>query len=224
MDMRIARVWADHFLLDANAAVIRALTDKCRLCTLADRDVLIEQGAADSSVFLLIAGSARVVRWSLEGNEIWLSNLQTGAIVGETAALISSPRTSAVIADGPLVAAQMYGDDFLGLLETWPILSLALNRMLARRVKETSDQLVDSLTLEVCDRFYAHLVALSEPAEDGADYRIVRNMPTVTSISQEIHATREATSRAKTRLLGQGDILKQEDGTFVIHKRRRSPV
>ena len=200
MDRRIARSWAKLFSLGEDEEVVQALTAKCRLREFADREVLIEQADDDKSVFLIIAGTAKVVRWTEDGDDTWLSSLAEGDLVGETAALIETPRTSSVIANGRVHAAQLEGRDFIELLEALPALSLALNRLLAMRVKRTSDQLVAQVREDVADRLHAYLASISDPLPGEPSRAIVRKPPSVKEMSEHIHASREAASRNLGRL------------------------
>lgn len=221
MDRRITAAWSALFRMDANEEVVQSLTQACRLRHLADRDVLIEQGDDDKSVFLIIEGTARVVRWTENGDDTWLSNLNEGDLVGETAPLIDTPRTSSVIAYGRLLAAQIYGNEFLALLKRFPDLSLALNRLLALRLKRTSDQLVAQVREDASQRLHTYLESISEPCLDRPGSHIVRRPPPVTKMADEIHVTRETASRMLARLKDANLVEELPDNQLVISSARR---
>ncbi len=221
MDRRIAAGWAALFRLDANEEIVQSLTRKCRLRELGHREMLIEQGDDDKSVFLIVEGTAKVVRWTENGDDTWLSNLNEGDLVGEIAPLIDTARTSSVIANGRLLAAQINGTDFLALLKSFPDLSLALNRLLALRLKQTSDQLVAQVREDAAQRLHTYLTTISEPLPDRPGSRILREPPTVSLMGQRIHTTRETASRMLTKLKEMNLVEESPNSGFIVYSARR---
>ncbi len=207
-NQRVAQAWADTFSLPVTSPAVLRLSEATRTRHLVAGDVLIEQGAMSREVFLLLEGNARAARFSENGHEIWLSDLLAGDLVGETAPIIEAPRTSAVIASEPLRVAWIAGTTFMSLIDEEPKLAQSLVRILAVRLKRTSDRLVEQVALGVAQRLYGQLVRLAVPSASDSEVFLLERCPTMNELGQRIHSSREAAQRAMAQLKKKGLVRK----------------
>ncbi len=99
--------------------------------------VLIPEGGKLGTLFVLREGQLEVVR---EGRRISLIG-QRGSIVGEMSVLLNSPHTATVRAVTPVEVFVI--PDAIKFLETRPLWTLQLARLLAQRLNTTTAALID---------------------------------------------------------------------------------
>ena len=93
-------------------------------------EILIREGATAREVFVIVEGSARVVRG---GDPI--ATLGPGDICGELAVLDHGPRTATVVAESDLVVEASTEQEFTELLHEIPSLSTELLKQLSVRLR-----------------------------------------------------------------------------------------
>jgi CRP/FNR family transcriptional regulator, cyclic AMP receptor protein len=99
--------------------------------------VLIPEGGKLGTLFVLREGQLEVVR---EGRRVSLIG-QRGSIVGEMSVLLNSPHTATVRAITPVEVFVI--PDAIKFLETRPLWTLQLARLLAQRLNVTTAALID---------------------------------------------------------------------------------
>jgi CRP-like cAMP-binding protein len=121
----------------------RAMTDLLTLArdsprrTLVGGEVLLVDGEPVDALFVLLEGGLRI-----EKNGVVIATVQdVGACVGEMSLLLGVPATADVVASEPSALAVI--ENAPALLEGQSDLSLALARMLARRLQVMTTYLVD---------------------------------------------------------------------------------
>ena len=161
----------------------------------------------------------KVVKQSQNGHEIWLADFKAPAIVGELSALLGAPRTSDVIADSDVTVLSVPRPVFADAARTNVNLAHALNLELARRVRATSEKLAELYSVSVMGRLHFELVRIGtqDPSDDEA-YRIDGAI-NVSEMASRIHATRESTSRALSRMKQIGIVKTDKTGLKVIAPR-----
>lgn len=170
-------------------------------------------------VFLLTSGVLKVVKQSQNGHEIWLADFPAPAIVGELSAILGAPRTSDVIADSKVTVLSVPHQFFADAARTHVQLANALNLELAQRIRATSEKLAELYSVSVMGRLHFELVRIGvQDPDDDEVYRIA-SMINVSEMAARIHATRESTSRALSRLKQIGIVSTVNGGMRVIAPR-----
>jgi CRP-like cAMP-binding protein len=95
------------------------------------RTVLGEGVRGGGSMFVLLDGTARVVR---RGRTI--KRLGPGDVFGELALLDGRPRSASVVTDAPVETARLSRSAFLDLIRSDPNIALRLLEVLASRLRE----------------------------------------------------------------------------------------
>ena len=95
---------------------------------------IARQGAIEAGFFLIVKGSASVVR---DGQT--LARLGPGEFFGELALLDRQPRMASVTADEPTTCLALPSWEFQGLLEDEPGIAAAILREAARRLRAASE-------------------------------------------------------------------------------------
>lgn len=101
-------------------------------------EALVEQGEDSDSVFVILEGEAEV---TTRGAARPVARLGPGAPFGEIGVLCDVPRTATVRAAGEIGALRLPRRSFLALLEDRPEAALALSRLLAERLRATTERL-----------------------------------------------------------------------------------
>lgn len=105
--------------------------------SLSDGERLAEQGEEGDAAFIVLDGAVDI-RVPGEAGEISVAILGPGEIVGEMAVLTGNPRSTAIVAKGPLKVLRLGRDAVLGLIREFPDVSLEIIRILAERLEATN--------------------------------------------------------------------------------------
>lgn len=179
-------------------------------------DSLVTQGDASQSVYLLLEGTLKTVRYSKNGHEIWLASFSQGALIGEMSGLTGAARSSTVIAVTPVLALAVDYPDFETAIHAAPGFGLRVSKLLAERVRNTSIQLEELATLQTSARLHSELFRLGTLDATDEERATIANPPSVSELAVRIHAARESTSRAVSYLHKRGFLKKRDDGALDV--------
>jgi CRP-like cAMP-binding protein len=109
---------------------LRRLLDRTSPHDYAEGATIVRQGARGETVFVLLEGTARVVRGGRT-----VARLSPGDFFGEIAVLDRRPRTADVVATSPAKVLVLHRDDLKAILEEEPQAAWALLQALAGRLR-----------------------------------------------------------------------------------------
>lgn len=112
------------------------LADVSELVEFQDGERLIMQGDQTSDVYLLLAGTTKIIVGKKE-----VDRVDAGRHVGEMAAIEALPRSATVIADGAVVAARLSEPQFMELGDQFPRIYKHISAELARRLERRNKAL-----------------------------------------------------------------------------------
>jgi CRP-like cAMP-binding protein len=110
--------------------------------------VLCQEGAPGDCLFLIVEGDAEIFKGAQR-----LAALGAGEMFGEMALLTGEQRSATVVAKTPMELYELDKADFDAMLNYAPQLSSALSRILARRLRETTQSTAKRPALEDDDRW-----------------------------------------------------------------------
>ena len=113
-------------LSDLPPSELEALASSMILSVRSPGDVVIEQGAPGSSIFLLVRGGLQVERRVPGGGATHLATLRPGSFFGEMALLTDSPRTAQVTCREAALLVEIERDTLEDLATTHPELGTVL--------------------------------------------------------------------------------------------------
>jgi CRP/FNR family cyclic AMP-dependent transcriptional regulator len=215
--------WSELLSVDPSDPGIGVLNDHSNIRHLQKNETLIHQDERIDHVSLVKTGMLQARFVTFEGTEVWLANLPAGAIVGEISALcdrLSSAHVSAVEPTQVLVAPR---STFLNAMMASSAFGLAIARILAARIADTSNSLSSHVALKIEDRLLNALKTMDTIFVGDAAI-LVTSVPAISELAVRIHASREATSRTYTRLTRQGVLEKTEEGLLVKVSDRAAQV
>lgn len=196
-------------------AAIDALKSAAEVKLFSDGSTIIAQDEDEDQVYILLSGRARVVLLSEDGQEIWLDQLEPGAVLGELAALTGQRRTSEIIAELPSMLAILPSAAFFDLVRNHGELGLCLARILAGRVHHTTQRMFELSALSAPGRVYAEILRMAGPSAD-AHFRVIEPVPSLTAIAGRINTTRETVSRTISDLERRGLLERSETGFKLV--------
>ena len=172
-------------------------------------------GYHDSStdIFFLAAGKARVIIYSPEGKAVVFTDLKSGAVFGEIAAIDRGPRSASIEALEACTVASLTASQFESLLLREPSVAVATLRHVTAEVRRLSERVLEFSTLVVQNRIHAELLRLAAGHKEGE--ALLSPGPSLADIADRISTHREAVSRELSRL-GSIGLLRREGGDLRI--------
>ena len=181
-------------------------------------EFIVEQGKKGESLFIILAGRARVVVTDRRDREVILATLHPGDYVGEMSLIDHEPASATVEAEIQTDALVLGGDDFNRCLQENIATVSAVMKGLVHRLR-SADRKIESLALmNVYGRVANVLLDSAPPDEDNV--RIIRDKISRQDIAKMVGASREMVSRVMKDFEEQGFIEVREDGSLVIKERR----
>jgi len=106
-------------------------------------EVVIKEGAKDTSAFIILSGSAQVIKNSREG-EVVVASLEQGQVFGEMGLIEDRPRSATVRACGELKTRIITRDQFNELLTQRPSVLIPIIKSLFERLRQASEMLAET--------------------------------------------------------------------------------
>lgn len=192
---------------------LRALAERASERRLARGEILFFEGDEGSGLYVIVAGSVRAFRESLEGREQVIHVETAGATIAEIPVFDDGKYPSTVAGEEDSLLLFIAKRDVQRLCLEHPQIALAALKLLATRVRRTA-ALVEQLSLFEVDQRLARLL-LSEARARGrreGTSVTVELILTNQQIAARIGSVREVVSRALNRL--------QQNGLIAVDGRR----
>jgi len=175
---------------------------------------LTAMGSSSTNVFLVLEGRVQVAIFSLDGREVILRDLSTGAMFGELAALDSQPRSATIVALGDCLLASIPGEVFRNAACGTPAAAGWLARRLVAQIRDLTEKVFELNALRVPSRLHCELLRLCGTQAQGQS-AMIEPFPTHAELASRIGTHREAVTREMRFLAGQG-IVAQERRRMVV--------
>ena len=184
-------------------------------------EFIVEQGKRFGSLFIILAGRARVVVTDRRDREVILATMHPGDYVGEMSLIDHEPHSATVEAEVQTDALVLGGEDFTRCLLENTTTMTAVMKGLVQRLR-AADRKIESLALmNVYGRVANVLLDSAVPNLDGV--RIIRDKISRQDIAKMVGASREMVSRVMKDFEEQGFIEARDDGSLIVEERRLKP-
>ncbi len=194
---------------------LEALAGVARQITAERGELIVSQGSAGESLYIVAKGQIRVYLSDETGKEIILGLEGPGAIFGEIAVLDGQPRSASVAAMGRTELLVIEGREFRELLEVHTGLSLGVIAALAGMLRKLTDA-TQGLALQSA---YRRLVAqLYERAVEEDGQTVIPERLTHQLLADMIGCSREMVSRIMSDL-AKGGYLRTEGKRWIIERK-----
>ncbi len=177
---------------------------------------IVSEGEPSQSLYILLAGRAKVQRSDAEGKEVILAVLGSGEFFGEMSLIDDSPRSASVITLETCEFMAINKDAFKSLLQQSTEMGMAIMRGLVRRLREADKKIETLALLDVYGRVARVLLDFSE---DVGGERVVRSKLPRQEIAKMIGASREMVSRVMKGLEIDGYIVPLPEGKLVLREK-----
>ncbi|QOX78642.1 anion permease [Trichlorobacter lovleyi] len=136
------------------------LIPNCAVIAFEKGNAIVKQGEHGDSLFIIISGTAQVVRHKMDGSDAEIALLRQGECFGEVALLTGETRTADVIAiDEQTTVFRLSRERFNGLLKQHNALALKIASILAKRISRTNGH--------VTNNDHADVFHVTEPENDS---------------------------------------------------------
>ena len=167
--------------------------------------------------FVIATGSVKITRLSDDGREVILAMLGEADFFGEMSLLDGDGRSANVVALEASEVLTLARNEFLGILEQYPKISISLLEELTNRLRK-SDQQIESLSLsDVEQRIGITLIRLAEELGTIKQGSVkIKNLPFQQDIANMAGTSRETVSRT-FKLLEEKGLLSRQGRLLVIY-------
>jgi CRP/FNR family cyclic AMP-dependent transcriptional regulator len=189
------------------------------------------EGEPGDQMYIIVSGKVKIGRRTQDGRENLLAVLGPSDVFGELSVFDSGPRTSTVTAVTAVTALSMDREALRTWMTAHPEIGEQLLRVLARRLRDTNDNLADLIFTDVPGRVAKLLLQLAqrfgaahpEPdAPDGAAIQAIRVAHDLTQeeLAQLVGASRETVDKALAEFVERGWIRLQGKCVIILDRPR----
>jgi CRP/FNR family cyclic AMP-dependent transcriptional regulator len=205
---------ATEFFANVDAAALAELAKRGAVRSLTRGDVLFEEGAVPTELFVVVSGRIAIASRSIDGRESVFALMEAGDLFGELGFLDGRPRSAEARALEPSEVLSIDYEPVRAIFESDPGLLWGVVRMLAGRLRTMDEALADSVFLDVTGRTAKRILELAGPSEEFL-------LPvTQEELAGMVGASRERVNKAIASFIRLG-WLEQRDRRYRILQRDR---
>ncbi len=139
-NQRLSSMREVELFRDIDPAELQIIAEKMQEQSFENREVVFREGDPGDRLFILLQGTMHVYV-TRESKVITYNRLQPGECFGEMALIENVPRSATVQAEAPSMCLTLSRQDFLELLNNYPLVVLRLMQVLVPRLRSTNIQL-----------------------------------------------------------------------------------
>jgi CRP-like cAMP-binding protein len=145
--------------------------------SVAERTRLFDEGDPGYEVLIVEHGAVKLVRLSADGRELVVAVRNDGAILGELSAIDGGVRSASATTLVPTQLIAVPFTTFRELLDTRASIARALLDVLARRLRESTDRVLEFGTVDALARVCRRLVEFADARPDDSADDVVLTIP-----------------------------------------------
>lgn len=192
--------------------------------------VLFFEGDPGHDVHLLLDGQVKVSMVSRSGREIILDVIDTGHLLGELSAIDGGPRSATVTVLQPALVRVIAISDFVAFLESHPKASTEVVRMVAARLRQSSQRQLEFGAADALGRLCAYVVDMAERYGTGGASSLRVTVPlsqneiaSMTGLSREAVVKGLRALRALAWIESDGRDIALLDRDALLERAEREP-
>jgi CRP/FNR family cyclic AMP-dependent transcriptional regulator len=173
--------------------------------TYAKGEVVFQEGEKGDSLYIVLKGQVKVCLYDEDGREYILAAIGRDGFFGELALIDELPRSANVITleNSELLIIRRH--EFTRLLMENPTITIAIVKVLSRRLREADERIKWLAFLSVEGRILRYLLTVGEKTGVKVkDYIIIEKGPTQIEIASSCGCSRETVSRMIKSLVTKG--------------------
>jgi CRP/FNR family cyclic AMP-dependent transcriptional regulator len=196
------------------APLIERMAAVATVRTFGKNAIIVSEGDETDSLYIVLAGRARVFVADENGREVQLNHIGPGEYFGEVT-LDGGPRSASVMALEDCRCAVVKRAELTAFVERTPEFALHLVRKLAHRVRALTESVRSLALMDVYGRVARLLLELAEEREGRL---VIEEALTQKDIASRVGCSREMISRILSDL-ADGGYVRKEDRHFVIMRK-----
>ena len=174
----------------------QALLDVGTATTFRSGAKLFHEGEPSDHVFVLLSGVVKLTKLTVDGRQVLIELRRTGEVVGELTAIDRRMRSASVSAMTNVRALVISAARFRSVVISRPELAEAIMRVLADKVRQSSDRRIEAAANTAIARVSSRLSELAEEAGSEADETIQLTTLTQQELANWIGLSRERIAQA----------------------------
>jgi len=199
--------------------VVDRFLEHCHTKRYASGNRIIHAGDPSNTLYYITHGSVKIMLEDDTGHEMVLAYLNKGDFFGEMGLFAENERSALVIAKEQCDVAEIQYSKFRELVQTDPDILMHMAGQLAKRLRDTSQKVIDLAYLDVTGRVAHTLLDLAKQPDamthpEGMQIRITRQ-----EIAKIVGCSREMAGRVLKELQQQG-LISAHGKTIVVYGTR----
>jgi CRP/FNR family transcriptional regulator, cyclic AMP receptor protein len=187
-----------------------------RLRKFLGRATILRRGDRISTLYVVIAGRAHAIVYSLEGQAVLLYEYRAGDFFGVITPPYSGTHDTDVVAVEDVESFLLDGGVLAILAEQHGCISRALLKVMVDRLQQTASRMYEHAALSAVGRVHAELLRQARQSAELA----IRPAPILSDLALRVSTTRETVSRAVNALERRGIIRRDADSLKVVAPHR----
>lgn len=196
------------------APLIEKMAALATVRTFGRNSIIVSEGDDTGSLYILLAGRAKVFVADEDGREVQLNQIGAGEYFGEVT-LDGGPRSASVMALEECRCALVKRAELTAFIERNPEFALHLVRKLAHRVRALTQSVRSLALMDVYGRVARLLLELAEERDGGL---VVQEALTHKDIASRVGCSREMISRIFSDLTDGGYVRKEGRRLVIVRK------
>jgi CRP-like cAMP-binding protein len=184
-------------------------------------ECVVELGGQSNALYIILAGTARVVLTNEKGREVIVASLRTGDYIGEMSLIDNEPHSATVVAETQLDVLTLSREGFSKCVMGNASTSLAVMRGLVRRLRQANQKIASFALSGVYERVAKILLESAVKSSDGS--LLIHDKYSHLEIAKMVGSSREMVSRAMKDFEEQSFIRKLDGGVVRVYERRAEP-
>lgn len=173
------------------------------------------QGDALRTVGLVLSGDADALSYSVDGDETWLGEYQSGQFIGLMTLFTENFSNFEIRAKSKLTIRVLSHDAMRKLMRDDVNLCEAVASDLAIRLETSVSDLLSVHTLSIKGRICSELLRLSLPIGVDPGRHIIRPSPVFVELARRLNSSRETVSRTVSELQKKG-VISRHPGALIV--------
>jgi len=192
------------------------ILDRGRIRRFDCRTTILRRGDRVTTLFVVIAGRAHAIAYSLDGQAVLLHEYGSGDFFGVVSPPYSATHDADVVAIEELSTFLLEGGILAILAEQHGCISLALLKVMVERLQQTASRMYEHAALSSVGRVHAELLRQARQHPDLT----IRPSPVLSELALRVSTTRETASRAVNALERRGIIRRDAEALVVVAPHR----
>ena len=177
-------------------------------------DLIVEQGRVSDTLFMIVAGKARVLSQDDRGREVIIATLQAGDCLGEMSLIDGQPHSATVRAEVATDALVLGREAFARCLHENAAMADTVMRSLVQRLRQANKQIHSLALMDVYGRLAR--VLLENAQRDANGCLVIHDKISRLDLAKMVGASREMVTRVMKDLEQRGFVTVRLDGAMVV--------